>query len=58
MFKDDVDRIWMGGLQDKGHLSEVKIPQLGGAKRKKKALVALGHKILIMCYHIRNESGS
>ena len=36
----------------KGTYLRAKYQSLVGRRGKKKALVAVGHKILIMCYHI------
>ena len=42
----------MGCIKDERYLSEVKIHSLVGKRGKKRAMMALGHKILIMGYHI------
>ena len=42
----------MGCIKDKGDILKSKYHSLAGRRGKKRALIAVGHKILIMCYFI------
>lgn len=55
MSQGDPYPVRMGSVQKKGYLYEVKIPCLVGGRGKKKALIAVGHKILTACYHILRQ---
>jgi transposase len=44
--------VCLGGVEDEEHISQCEVLQSCRKTRKKRALIAVGHKILIIVYYI------